>query len=124
MSDNKETTEKIEVVTAAPDYSHLKSGQVVKVSQRIKELNAKNEEKERVQIFEGVIIGRRGGKGMGGTITVRKVSDGIGVEKIFPLHLPTISKIEVVKEYKTRKAQLSYIKNYDKKLREKTVKGK
>ncbi len=124
MSDNKEITEKTEAKATIQDYSHIKSGQVIKVSQRIKELNAKNEEKERVQVFEGVVIGRRGGKGMGGTITVRKVSDGIGVEKIFPLHLPTISNIEVVKEYKTRKAQLSYIKNYDKKLREKTAKKK
>ncbi len=100
--------------------SVIKSGLLVKVHQKIKELNAKGEEKERIQIFEGIIIGRRGGQGVNATITVRKISNGIGVEKIFPLSSPTITKIEVVKEYQVNKAQLSYLKNYNKKLREKT----
>ncbi len=124
MSDNKEVIEKKEIAKPKPDFSHIKSGQVVRVSLRIKEINTKNEEKERVQVYEGVVIGRRGGKGMGATITVRKVTDGIGVERIFPLHLPTINNIEVVKEYKTKQAQLPYIKNYGKKLKEKKVKAK
>ncbi len=98
----------------------IKSGQLVKVHQKIKELNAKGEEKERIQIFEGIVIGRRGGQGVNATITVRKISDGVGVEKIFPLLSPTITKIEVVKEYKVNKAQLPYLRIYTKKLKEKT----
>ncbi len=104
---------------ANKDFTGIKSGQLIKVHQKIKELTAKGEEKERIQIFEGIVIGRRGGKGMGATITVRKISNGVGVEKIFPLHLPTITNIEVVKEYKVNKAQIFYLRNYTKKLKEK-----
>jgi len=104
--------------TSIINFKDIRSGQVVKVHQKIKEFNAKGEEKERVQMFEGMIIKRHGGIGMGATITVRKMSDGIGVEKIFPLHLPTISKIEIVKEYKVNRAQLPYLRTYRKKLKE------
>jgi large subunit ribosomal protein L19 len=76
----------------------LKSGMTVRVHQKIKELNSKGEEKERVQYFEGIIIARKHNKEIGATITVRKVSEGIGVEKIFPLNLPTITKVEIKKK--------------------------
>jgi large subunit ribosomal protein L19 len=97
----------------------LKPGMTVKVYQKIKELNIKGEEKERIQFFEGIIIGKKHGKEAGGTITVRKISDGVGVEKIFPLNLPTISKIEIKKQAKTRRAKLSFLKRgYKKRLKE------
>lgn len=105
----------IEQATAAPE---IKPGQLIRVHQRIKELNAKGEEKERIQVFEGTVLARHGGKGMGATITVRKMSDGVGVERIFPIHLPTIAKIEVVKTYRTNRAKLYHLRSYQKKLRE------
>lgn len=101
----------------------LKPGLTVRVYQKIKELNSKGEEKERIQYFEGLIIARKHNKEAGGTITVRKVSEGIGVEKIFPLNLPTITKIEVKKQAKVRRAKLYYLRgNYKKRLKEKVVK--
>jgi len=63
--------------------------------------------RERTQIFEGIVLKRRGG-GMRETFTVRKVSFGIGIERTFPLHLPLIKKIEVTKQGKERRANLSY----------------
>jgi len=96
----------------------LKPGMTIRVYQKIKELNAKGEEKERVQYYEGIIIAKKHGKEAGGTITVRKISDGIGVEKIFPLNLPTITKIEIKKQAKVRRAKLYFLRNYNKKLKE------
>jgi len=101
----------------------LKPGMTVRVYQKIKELNSKGEEKERVQYFEGMIIARKHNKEIGATITVRKVSDGIGVEKIFPLNLPTITKIEIKKVAEVKRAKLYYLRDgYKKKLKEKVVK--
>lgn len=115
MSENKE----IKVVDM-----DLKPGMTVRVYQKIKELNTKGEEKERVQYFEGIIIGKKHGKEAGATITVRKVSDGVGVEKIFPLNLPTITKVEIKKIAEVRRAKLNFLKTgYKKKLKEKVVKA-
>jgi len=101
----------------------LRPGMTVRVYQKIKELNIKGEEKERTQYFEGIIIAKKHGNEPGATITVRKSSYGIGVEKIFPLNLPTIERIEVKKEAKVRRAKLNFLRNgYKKKLKEKTVK--
>jgi len=102
--------------------SEYKPGMTVRVHQKIKELNSKGEEKERIQYFEGMIIARKHGKEKGSTITVRKVSDGVGVEKIFPLNLPTITKIEVKKQALVKKAKLYFLKKgYKKKLKEVTI---
>jgi large subunit ribosomal protein L19 len=104
--------------------SELKPGMTVRIHQKIKELNSKGEEKERIQYFEGMIIARKHGKETGSTITVRKISDGIGVEKIFPLNLPTITKIEIKKVADVRRAKLNYLKNgYKKRLKETVVKA-
>jgi len=65
--------------------------------------------KERIQAFEGVCIGRKGG-GVDETFTVRKVSSGIGVERIFPLHAPTVSGIEVMRRGRVRRAKLYYLR--------------
>jgi len=96
----------------------LKPGMTVRVYQKIKELNAKGEEKERVQYYEGLIIAKKHGSEAGGTITVRKISDGIGVEKIFPLNLPAITKIEIKKQAKVRRAKLYYLRGYNKRMKE------
>jgi large subunit ribosomal protein L19 len=94
--------------TATATY---KPGMVVKVHQKVKELNAKGEEKERIQIFEGLIIAAKHGSEIGATITVRKESDGVGVERIFPIASPVIDKIEIVREFAVRRAKLNFIKN-------------
>lgn len=96
----------------------IKSGVVVRIHQKIKDVDAKGKEKERVQIFEGLVLARKHGKQPGATITVRKVSEGIGVEKIFPLGLPQIIKIEVIKTHKTRRSKIYYTRDYKKKLKE------
>jgi large subunit ribosomal protein L19 len=67
-------------------------------------------DKERVQNFEGIVISRRGG-GMNETFTVRKVSNGVGVERILPVHTPTIQDIRVVREGRVRRAKLYYLRN-------------
>ncbi len=97
----------------------LKPGMTVRIYQKIKELNPKGEEKERLQYFDGLIIARKHGKEKGSTITVRKVSDGVGVEKIYPLNLPTIAKIEIMKQAVVRRAKLYYLRDgYTKRLKE------
>src|SRR3989344_6829247 len=87
----------------------LNPGMLVKVHQKIKETNTKGEEKERIQIFEGTIIATKHGQEAGGTFTVYKISNGVGVEKIFPVHSPIIDKVEVVKEYAVRRAKLHFL---------------
>jgi large subunit ribosomal protein L19 len=77
-------------------------------------------DKERVQQFQGVVIGRHG-SGMNATFTVRKISDGVGVERIFPLHSPRIAKIERLKEGTVRRAKLYYLRDLaSKAVRQKT----
>jgi len=88
-----------------------KPGMVVQVHQKIKEMTAKGEEKERIQIFEGTIIAAKHGDESGATITVRKISDGVGVEKIFPIHSPVVAKIEVLKKMAVRRARLNFLRN-------------
>ncbi|MBN1756509.1 50S ribosomal protein L19 [bacterium] len=80
-------------------------GDTVKVSVKIKE-----GEKERVQVFQGIVIGRKGA-GTQATFTVRKMSSGVGVERIFPLHSPNIDKIEVAREGHVRRAKLYYLRD-------------
>ena len=80
-------------------------GDTVKVHNRIKEGN-----KERIQIFEGTVVKRQGGSNRE-TFTVRKNSNGVGVEKTWPLHSPTIEKIEVIRRGKVRRAKLNYLRD-------------
>ena len=83
----------------------LKPGYEVSVHQKIKEGN-----KERVQLFKGMVIATNPGSGINDTFTVRKISDGIGVEKVFCTHSPNIVKIDVLRAYKVRRAKLFYLR--------------
>jgi large subunit ribosomal protein L19 len=87
------------------ELPEIRPGYTICVYQKIKEAG-----KERIQPFEGLVIARKHGRGINATITVRKISHGVGVEKIFPLHSPLIEKIEVIKKGKVRRAKLYYIR--------------
>jgi large subunit ribosomal protein L19 len=88
--------------TDIPDF---RAGDTVKVHVRIKE-----GDKERIQVFQGVVLRRRG-SGLDATFTVRKVSYGVGVERIFPLHAPVIDRIEVVTRGRVRRSRIYYLRN-------------
>ena len=94
----------------ASRFDGLKVGMTVRVTQKLKE-----GEKGKSQVFEGLIIARKHGNEAGATMTVRRTAGGYGVEKVYPLRLPSIEKIEVVKEGRTRRSKMYY-------LREKTAK--
>ena len=87
------------------DHPAFRAGDTVKVSVRIKEGT-----RERIQIFEGLVIKRQNG-GISATFTVRKISYGVGVERTFPVHSPSIESIQVMRKGKVRRAKLHYIRN-------------
>ncbi len=88
-----------------PELPPFRPGDTLRVSVRVKE-----GDKERVQAFEGVCIARRG-SGVSETFTVRKVSNGVGVERIFPVHSPMIADLSVVRHGQVRRAKLYYLRN-------------
>lgn len=90
-----------QIRTDIPDF---RPGDTVKVHAKVVEGT-----RERIQIFEGVVIARKGG-GISETYTVRKISNGVGVERIFPLHTPRVEKIEVIRHGKVRRAKLYYLR--------------
>src|SRR5262245_27439025 len=96
MVEAKELREKVPVFAV---------GDTVKVHVKVKE-----GEKERIQVFEGMVIARRGGS-VNTSFTVRKISDGVGVERIFPLHSPILDKVEVVRQGRVRRAKLFYLRD-------------
>ena len=99
----------------------LTPGLTVRLHERIKDVSPKGESRERIQVFEGMIL-RMGGSGISRTITLRKVSKGFGVEKIYPINSPLVAKIELLKIAKVRRAKLNYLKDpkrrFKRKLRE------
>jgi large subunit ribosomal protein L19 len=108
-----ERLEQSYVTEAAPFFE---IGDTVRVKVRVVEARAsgkkksQEEEKERIQIFEGLVIARKHGK-VSETFTVRKISFGVGVERIFPVHSPNLAGIEVVRKGKVRRAKLYYIRD-------------
>ena len=103
--------EKTQIKRTFPD---IRPGDTVRVHQKIKEesmAKGKKGEKERVQIFEGVVLRVRGGMGLNGSFLVRKIASGVGVEKNFPIHMPSLVKVEVVKRSKVRQARLYYLRD-------------
>ncbi|MFO7192280.1 MULTISPECIES: 50S ribosomal protein L19 [Thermocrispum] len=99
------TLDALEAESLRDDIPSFRPGDTVKVHVRVIEGN-----RERVQVFEGVVLARRGG-GIRETFTVRKVSFGVGVERTFPVHSPNIAKIEVAKRGDVRRAKLYYLRN-------------
>jgi len=99
-----ELIKKIEEAQLKENVPEFNVGDTVRVHGKIKEGN-----RERIQIFEGVVLKRQGG-GNRETFTVRKISNGIGVEKTWPLHSPNVADIEVVRHGKVRRAKLNYLR--------------
>ncbi|MDA3903967.1 MAG: 50S ribosomal protein L19 [Desulfuromusa sp.] len=97
--------DKLELEQIKKDIPRFKAGDTIKVSVRITE-----GEKQRIQIYQGVCI-KRVNSGLGSSYTVRKMSGAIGVERIFPLHSPSIEKIEVMRVGQVRRAKLYYLRN-------------
>lgn len=96
--------DRLEASLLRKDLPKITPGDTVKVHVKVKE-----GEKERIQIFQGVVIGIKGG-GMRTSFTVRKISAGIGVERIFPLNSPSVDKLEVVRSGRVRRAKLYFLR--------------
>lgn len=97
--------------------SQVETGMTVRIHQKIKDVNTKGEEKERLQVFEGLVMNVRGA-GISKTMTVRKETDGIGVERIYPLTSPVIAKIELTRMVKVRRKNISFVRDTKKRLKE------
>ena len=100
-----ETTKKIEDENVQIVHPDFRSGDTVKVHVKIKE-----GDKQRIQVFQGTVMQRKGA-GAGESFTVRKVSAGVGVERVFPLHSPNVTRIEVLRKGKVRRAKLFYLRS-------------
>ena len=101
----KEIIAQIEEGQKKETIAEFSTGDTVRVSNKIKEGN-----RERIQVFEGVVLKKQGGSNRE-TFTVRKISSGVGVEKTFPLHSPNVVAVEVVRKGKVRRAKLNYLRN-------------
>lgn len=97
--------DQVESVYLRPGAPEFNPGDTIRVHVRVVE-----GDKHRIQVFQGVVIARRGG-GTRETFTVRKISGGVGVERIFPLHSPNVDKIEVMRRGRVRRAKLYYLRN-------------
>jgi large subunit ribosomal protein L19 len=112
--------ETVEDADLKKDLPRIQPGDTVRVHVKVREMQVKEEakgkkkekitERERIQVFEGVVIGLRGA-GARASLRVRKVSFGEGVERIFPIHAPTVDKIEVLRHARVRRAKLYYLRD-------------
>ncbi|GIV04640.1 MAG: 50S ribosomal protein L19 [Fimbriimonadales bacterium] len=102
---NHTVLQEVEQPYLKTDVPEFRPGDTVRVHVRVVEGG-----KERIQVFEGVVLARKN-RGIADTITVRKVSYGVGVERTFPIHSPMVAKIEVVRKAKVRRAKLYYLRN-------------
>ena len=100
-----EIIKKIEAEQLKAEVPQFRVGDTVKVYGKIKEGN-----RERIQVFEGTVL-KKQGTGVRATFTVRKISNGVGVEKTWPMHSPNVEKVEVVRTGKVRRAKLNYLRN-------------
>ena len=100
------THDSVKNLLGANKFKDVKTGWTVRVFQKIKD-----GEKTRVQAFEGMVISRKHGDTPSGTITVRRIHGGVGMEKIFPIFLPTIEKVEIVKKAKVRSSKIYYLRD-------------
>lgn len=100
-----EIIKEIEAAQVKETVPEFNVGDTVKVYGKIKEGN-----RERIQVFEGIVLKRQGGSNRE-TFTVRKLSNGVGVEKTWPLHSPNVERVEVVRRGKVRRAKLNYLRN-------------
>lgn len=119
MQTNSKAIIQSQLKSELPD---VKPGDTVRIYQKVKE-----DDKERMQMFEGIVLAKKHGRGISSTITVRRELSGVGVERIFPLHSPTINKIEIVKRSKVRRAKLYHLrgaKGKKSRLRKKEFEGK
>ncbi len=101
----QEIIKKIEDAQLKAEVPQFQVGDTVRVYGKIKEGN-----RERVQVFEGTVLKKQGGS-VRATFTVRKTSNGVGVEKTWPLHSPNVEKVEVIRRGKVRRAKLNYLRN-------------
>lgn len=113
----------VEATTTPTAALEIKPGMVIRVHEKIEDFNAKGEKRERVQIFEGLVLGIRGA-GMARSFTIRKETNGFGVEKIYPVKSPNIAKIELVRQFQVRRAKLSFIKGFGRRLKEAVARKK
>ncbi len=114
----EETTENLpgEEIPKSEINRHVRPGMIVRIHERIKDVTPSGEERTRTQVFEGTVIALRG-IGPGRTMTIRRVHKGFGVEKIYPLSVPSIEKLEVVKQLRVRRAKLNFLRPGNKKGR-------
>jgi len=125
MTNKLDLFNKAQLKTNIPD---IRPGDVVRVHQKVSAeggpaSSGKDSTGQRIQIFEGLVIARKHGKGANATFTVRKIFQGIGVERIFPIHCPTITKLEVIKHSKVRRAKLYYMRQRTGKRARMSAKG-
>lgn len=119
---NSAVIDQFQVTQMKTKVAEVRPGETVKVHYKIREGG-----KERIQIFEGLVIGTKATKSFQGSFTVRKVVDGVGVERTFPFHSPWVTKVERVKSGKVRRAKLNFVREYAMsrrfKLKDKGVEG-
>lgn len=96
----------------------LRPGMTVRLHEKIKDVSPKGDVRERIQVFEGLVM-QMGGSGISRTVTLRKVSKGFGVEKIYPINSPVVDKIELVKTARVRRAKLGFLRNIKRRFKRK-----